>query len=148
MTGLGVRPCFGDTRLPSRFWSKVRDTGDCWMWAASTGSHGYGSFHMGSRLDGTKRRVLPHRLAYTTLIGPIDDGLELDHLCREPLCVNPSHLEPVTHTENVRRGNGWSGRKARQTHCIHGHEFTAENTYRRPSGGGRECRRCIKERKR
>lgn len=70
-----------------------------------------------------------HRLVYTYLVGPIPEGLELDHLCRNRACCNPRHVEPVTHTENVRRGN-------RKNHgfCQKGHELTEQNTYWNPSG--------------
>ena len=85
-----------------RFWAKV-DVGHplgCWTWIAGRTSRGYGSFGQG----GPKRRVYAHRYAYELLVGPIPDGLVIDHLCRNPSCVNPDHLEPVTHQENCRRG--------------------------------------------
>lgn len=82
------------------------------------------------------RKLMGHRLVYEMLVGPIPEGLELDHLCRNHACVNPAHLEPVTHLENVRRGE-----KAQRTHCVHGHEFTPANTYLRKEGR-RMCRAC------
>lgn len=88
------------------------------------------------------RSILGHRLVYEALVGPIPVDKELDHLCRNTACVNPAHLEPVTHRENCRRGE-----KAQRTHCIHGHEFTAENTYIRPEGR-RMCRECQNRRTR
>jgi len=87
--------------LPDRFWDKVQaepNTG-CWLWDANTTRGGYGHFKVSGRM------VYAHRLAYEKLVGPIPDGLSLDHLCRVPGCVNPDHLEPVTHAENVRRGD-------------------------------------------
>lgn len=75
-----------------------RDTG-CWVWRGGRMPFGYGSVW----LDGRTR--LAHRVFYERLVGPIPDGLQLDHLCRNPPCVNPAHLEPVTHTENSRRGS-------------------------------------------
>jgi len=84
---------------------------------------------------------------YENLHGEVPRGLVLDHLCREPQCVNPDHLEPVTSAENVMRGVGIGVVHASQTHCKRGHEFTAENTYRVPPhkglpNGGRSCRTC------
>lgn len=78
------------------------------------------------------------------MVGPIPEGLSLDHLCRHPWCVNPAHLDPVEHAENVRRGASGikaMARAALQTHCKHGHEFTPENT-RISAQGSRVCRAC------
>jgi len=90
-----------------------------------------------------------HRLSYETEIGPIPEGLELDHLCRVRSCVNPLHLEPVTHQENVRRGEGanfWRNK----THCPQGHEYTEENTgiSNRNNEKCRYCRECKREKNR
>ncbi len=116
-------------------WSAyVARTAGCWLWTGSrAGGSGYGHFtHDGVTL-------LAHRFAYEHLVGPIPDGLHLDHLCRVRHCVNPAHLEPVTPKENVFRALG--GR----THCKYGHEFTPENTYRAPKTGRRSCVACRKE---
>lgn len=118
----------------SRLLAKVNKTDSCWIWMASQNGHGYGQF----RYRGMTRSA--HRAAYELLVGPIPDGLDLDHICRVRNCVNPDHLEPVTHAENVRRGN--SGSKwAAKTHCPHGHAYTPENTVHYPSGS-RACRTC------
>jgi hypothetical protein len=125
---------------PELFWSKVAFTDCCWNWTASTVS-GYGQFGTGR----PKRNHLAHRLAYMALVGPIPAGMELDHLCYRPICVNPAHLEPVTGEENIRRmlerGVSWCARQAQKTHCEHGHEFTPENT-RITKKGHRWCRAC------
>lgn len=117
----------------------------CWLWAGAVGDHGYGTF---STRDATRprgsRTLLAHRVVYEREIGPIPAGLELDHLCRMRGCVNPSHLEPVTHRENGLRGNGVGAIHAKQSHCVNGHEFTEENTYRRPDTNGRCCRECTR----
>ena len=87
-----------------------------------------------------------HRLVYEHFRGPIDPNLELDHLCRNPICANPDHLEPVTHAENSKRGN--TGLKNRsKTHCVNGHLFTPESVYYHERGW-RNCKECCRERAR
>lgn len=72
----------------------------CWMWHGKTNAEGYGLIHAGGNV---RRYLRAHRVVYEHLVGPVPDGLELDHLCRVKGCVNPAHLEPVTHKENSRR---------------------------------------------
>jgi len=121
-----------------RFWSKVNKTDDCWLWTAGAISTGYGFF---SPFVG--KRILAHRWSYEQLVGPIPEGLVIDHLCRVRRCVNPAHLEPVTDAENRRRGASYGLQNGMRTTCIHGHEFTPENTYYSPSREGhRQCREC------
>lgn len=90
-----------------RFWEKVEKGGpdDCWLWTANkTAPNGHGRFL------GPDGQIMAHRYAYEALVGPIPEGLVIDHLCRVRLCVNPDHLEPVTAEENTRRG--WRDRMA------------------------------------
>lgn len=108
----------------------------CWVYTGSL-SEGYGR----TKING--RRWLVHRYVWEHTYGPIADGLELDHLCRNRACCNPAHLEPVTPVVNQRRSFSPWGINARKTHCIHGHEFTAANTI--PIKGGRACRACRRE---
>lgn len=121
-------------RIPAaeRFWSKVDFGGVCWEWTAAK-TNGYGRFGVDGKV------VLAHRWAWEHLIGPIPRGLELDHLCRNPPCVNPDHMQPVTHTENVQRGaGGWN--TGSQTQCPQGHPYSGDNLM--VSGGHRYCRTC------
>lgn len=129
----------------TRVMSKVDKNGPngCWLWTASIKAEGYGQVR---RPDG--RTGYAHRVVYELLVGPIPEGLELDHLCRVRACVNPEHLEPVTHEENVRRATPWikaNNFQSTKTHCPRGHEYTPENTYLKRSKDGivrRICRSC------
>jgi hypothetical protein len=116
--------------IETRFWGKVDASGDCWEWQAQR-SNGYGRV----RRDG--RWVMAHRLAYELLVGPIPDGLCIDHLCRNRGCVNPTHMEAVPDRVNILRGQGFAARAARQTTCPSGHEYDAVG-YR----GARTCTLC------
>lgn len=115
----------------------------CWEWQRIRNVWGYGRFNVG----GTES--LAHRFSYELHIGPIPDGLVLDHLCRNPCCVNPSHLEPVTTAENLRRGDVARSAfsKPLRAHCPQGHPYDEHNTYWRPDGG-RDCRECMRRRSR
>jgi hypothetical protein len=118
-----------------RFWSKVDKTDGCWFWTAGKASNGYGRF----KLNGKPQAA--HRVAYELLIGPIPDGMTLDHLCRIRHCVNPMHLEPVTGRENTLRGNNIAARNAHKTHCPNGHEYETRISRSHPNGL-RFCRQC------
>jgi len=136
MTNQGYVPRNNRKRpVEERFWEKVDRSGDCWLWTAYVGARGYAYIVTGGR-------VAPaHRLAYEWLVGPIPEGLEIDHLCRVRHCVNPAHLEPVTHRENDLRGVGIAAQNARKTHCERGHPLSGDNIRIRKEGW-RTCLFC------
>jgi hypothetical protein len=120
--------------LQERFDSKWEpDANGCWLWTGYLTPDGYGRF----QLDRSSR--VAHRVGYEIYVGPISEGLELDHLCRVRHCVNPEHLEAVTHDENLRRGEIGTY-NAVKTHCKRGHALTGGNLY--PKDGRRHCRAC------
>jgi HNH endonuclease len=127
----------------ARFWSYVNKTETCWLWTGSkTKSSGRTKYY--GRLNIAGKHVKAHRYSYELNVGPIPEGLTLDHIaskCTSTLCVNYDHLEPVTREENSRRYF------AQFEGCINGHLYTPENTYIRPDNGTRMCRTCPKERK-
>lgn len=126
----------------------MSDSG-CWIWQRGQDGKGYGAIGLrGGRYTKT------HRAAYMAFVGPIPDGLELDHLCRNTICCNPDHLEPVTHRENMRRSPLLASPgdtpacaiyQLRKTHCPSGHPYAGDNLGVRASGG-RYCRQCARER--
>lgn len=126
--------------LPERFWEKVDKTDGCWLWTGYTNARGYGQFYTGAG-----KKLSAHIVAYLITGGIVPPGLELDHLCRNPSCVNPAHLEPVTHRENMLRGHNVASRAASATHCPRGHAYNAENTVY-TKRGHRRCRTCARAR--
>jgi len=134
-----------------RFWEKVArgGSGDCWTWLGGRNTNGYGTFYL-RRDDGRSPSVVAHRFAYEQLVGRIPAGNELDHLCRNRACVNPAHLEPVSHHENMARSphlRAMVRTRRTQTHCMRGHPFTPDNTVVNRAGR-RSCRICGNLRKR
>ena len=133
-----------------RFWRKVNkngpvpesrpDLGPCWLWLGGVTRDGYGKTGNPTRLA--------HRVAYELVVGPIPEGLQIDHLCRERKCQRPTHMEPVTARENQRRSRSVSGVNMAKTHCDAGHELSGGNLYvfpeGSPSAGRRACRECMK----
>jgi hypothetical protein len=125
-------------KRPINFMEKVLKTKTCWIWQRPPNSRGYGQIKI------NKIMHLVHRMSYETFRGIIPKGLQIDHLCRNKLCVNPNHLEVVTLKENVLRGIGITAVNSRKTHCKNGHKFSKENTYIFPNGS-RRCRRCFRD---
>ncbi len=124
-----------DERRVRNFWKKVIKTETCWIWVGYIDKIGYGVFGVNPKSIGRA-----HRYSYELLVGPIPEGLEIDHVCSNRKCVNPAHLEPVTHIVNVRRSKriGWNMRE--KTHCPKGHPLSGDNVYRH--NGRRHCRKC------
>jgi hypothetical protein len=120
--------------LAVRLLRQAAQDGECWSWTGAV-SNTYGRIAAAQRTS-----YLAHRAAYETFAGPIPDGQQIDHLCRNRICINPAHLEAVTQQVNLARGNGVYAVNARKTHCKRGHEFTSENTLIQQ--GTRKCRAC------
>lgn len=149
-----------DVPLAERLAAHTDKTATCWPWTGEITEKGYGVLHLNGK------RVLAHRASYEAHVGPIPEGLVLDHVCHNRdkacvagvaclhrRCVNPAHLEAVTNEVNILRGVGQGVRNAQKTRCIRGHEFTPENTLRQPPNrpGGRDrrgCRTCRREQNR
>lgn len=136
----------GTRRTPhERFWSKVNKTDGCWLWTGVHNGVGYGQFHL-QGADGRRQRYA-HRVAYEWQHGPIPDGMELDHLCRTPACVRPSHLDAVPHATNFYRGASAAAERGRQTHCQNGHTLSGDNLKLTRDSRGfvhRTCRTCYR----
>ena len=139
----GQKYCSLACRYPSpaeRFWAKADRPNEsaCWTWRAGIDSRGYGQFYFRGKNN------IAHRIAYELVKGPIPAGLVIDHLCRNPLCVNPAHLEAVTNRENMIRGESPSARQFRAAVCKYGHPLQGDNVISTKSG--RRCRECERER--
>lgn len=122
----------------ARFFSYVDKNGPngCWIWTGAINGAGYGSFYYKGR------QVKAARWIYEQMVGPIPDGLVLDHyVCNNPRCVNPNHLRPCTQKKNVLRGFSPPAKNAKKTHCPQGHPYSEENT-RLDKYGGRHCKIC------
>lgn len=112
----------------------------CWLWTGATGGSGV-------HLYGVFRGTTVHRWAYEQIMGPIPNGLVLDHVvCQQKMCANPAHVEPVTQAENLRRSKlTLNSRNAAKTECLKGHPFDERNTYVSKTNGQRVCRACRRD---
>lgn len=138
--GTTDRPSLASAPLADRFWAKARRSSDddCWNWTAMVAGGGYGQFSVNGK------KVPAHRVAYQLEVGAVPDGLVLDHLCRNRLCVNPRHLEPVSNRENILRGEGLAAVHAAKEQCVRGHEF--DRTIIQYGRERRICTTCVRER--
>lgn len=119
----------------ARLWEQVdKQFLGCWLWTGKVNNSGYGTLTVRSQ----KKPI--HRFSYELFNGDIPEGLEIDHLCRVRACVNPAHLEAVTHRENVLRGKTWAADHVSRTHCPKGHELVAPNLVK--SEKSRKCKKC------
>ena len=135
----GPRIPANEDLMPQRLWFNIepgRSDDECWLWLGSKSTDGYGQL----RIDGASRNA--HCVAYELEVGAIPEGMELDHTCRARACINPRHLEPVTHQVNMER----SPFGAAKTRCKNGHPLTGpEASVRTDSKGHRFCRACKRE---
>lgn len=123
--------------VPRMMENSIQIVNGCWSWTGPVGHNGYGKCAI------NKKSKLAHRVFYQHFKGEIQSGNQIDHLCKNRLCVNPEHLEEVTAKENNLRSESPSAINAKKTHCINGHEFTVENTYVSKLGR-RNCRACAR----
>lgn len=123
---------------------KIAPETECWIWTGTRDSNGYGLVNLPDRY-----RTTAHRVSYELYVGPIPDGMVIDHLCKNPQCVNPAHLEPVTNYENsVARATGHCHDRSVQTHCKRGHPLSGENVTRYGKFQTRCCMTCKRARDR
>jgi hypothetical protein len=137
-----------ERRTKARFLARCRPeqrgyATECWVWKSTMGANGYGRFQI-TRKPFIKESIA-HRASYMIFKGPIPEGMDIDHVCRNRDCVNPGHLRILSHRENVLSGRTFAANNRAKTHCPSGHEYSTENTYLfRGMRMCKECRRAIK----
>lgn len=136
---MGNTICAGNADLSERFWSKVRLGPDCWNWTASVNNRGYGRFY--EKANRTSAHVVAYRMAF----GEVPAGKEVHHICENRRCVRPTHLQAVTHRENLLASDTLPGINARKTVCNRGHDLALAHVDRL---GKRHCLACRRDRRR
>jgi len=123
-------------KMKTRFLTFVNKTDNCWTWIGTKDARGYGRFAI------KFKKYMAHRISYELFKGEIPNKLVIDHLCNNKPCVNPSHLEAITHKANTLRAGSPIAVNARKTHCVRGHPFNNQNTYPQVGKRGRGCIQC------
>lgn len=136
---LGIILCPAPEDMSSRFLTCPK-TG-CWEHELKLNRHGY------RRVSVAGKCKALHRVIYEHFRGPIPEGLEPDHLCRNRGCCNPDHIQPVPGKVNTLRSSSGPSKNAAKTHCLRGHPLNGANLYV-PANGSRQCRECMRERNR
>ena len=122
-----------------RLMARVYRTDSCWLWLGPVDDEGYARM----RVPGFPTKLAAHRISYEVFVGRIPDGLTIDHLCRNPSCMNPKHLEPVPMVVNIKRGYGIGMRNAAKTACAKGHPYVPGSFIEEQIGHGKVGRRCV-----
>lgn len=132
----------GDSRVPARLWRRIEmGPNGCWLWTGLQNRNGYGR----TTRTNSRDSVMVHRYLFELLVAPIEEGLQLDHLCRVRRCCNPAHVEPVTQRVNLLRGATVTAASAAATQCPSGHPYEGDNLRISPAGH-RYCRTCHRNR--
>lgn len=134
------------SKIDRLFWSHVDKTESCWLWTAGK-TRGYGYLGLKHYTLEKPVRISAHRLSWQLFVGSIPDGMQIDHLCKNPSCVRPDHLEVVTPKENNHRSDSPSAVYAKRTHCRNGHPYEGDNVRVAKSGNKtyRQCVTCYQE---
>lgn len=125
------------SKIEGRFHAKYKIIDTCWVWQGALLNSGYGLF-----TDEYGKPITAHRWAYKHFKGEIPSNCVIDHICRNPACVYPKHLQAISQSDNIKRSLLVKMRSAR-THCKNGHEFTPENTVYIKGQRGRRCAKCL-----
>lgn len=137
----GTKPTHPSERFHDKY--AIDASTGCWIWTAWRNNQGYGTIGISPALSGGPKQVYAHRLSYEMHKGPIPPGLVIDHICNNPACVNPEHLQAITQKANIDRSSHPSVQRRLAGRCIRGHDMTdPTNVYMRPDNGRKACKAC------